>query len=204
MKTLSLLTACAVSYLAVSLSVSCGAAERPTFNKFTNDPRPDILPYWLHDWRTEYRRAYNRPRYVGGWIAHAIEPSSQEAMVWCEAKQLGLYRHPHAPPLCKQYYAPKSWERLETGPRPDFQNGSAGATSFGDFGSRSNPGALEAQFGGQAEMADTEWLHTDSPDSSRRETLSEVDSTQVPSIPVPLPDSSSKVRLVEDFLPETP
>jgi len=55
-----------------------------------------------------------------GWLAHIVEPSSQEAMVWCEAKQYGLYQKPHAPPMCKRYYAPRAWELLDTGPRPDF------------------------------------------------------------------------------------
>jgi len=97
------------------------AAERPTFNKQTCDPRPDILPYWLVDCSIgEYRRAYNRPRYVAGKLAHTFEPSSQEAMVWCEAKRAGLYAKPHMPPMCKRYYFPKPWEILDTGPRPDF------------------------------------------------------------------------------------
>lgn len=96
------------------------AAERPTFNKNTADPRPDILPYWLTDGHHEYRRLYNRPTYHGGWVAHLIEPTSQEAMVWCEAYQSGLYDKPHTGKHCKRYYGPKPWEILQTGPRPDF------------------------------------------------------------------------------------
>ena len=57
------------------------AAERPTFNK-TADPRPDILPHPFYYAHTEYRRAYNRPRYWSGWIADKIAANSQEAMVW--------------------------------------------------------------------------------------------------------------------------
>ena len=38
------------------------AAERPTFNSRTADPRPDILPYWLTNWQAEYRQIHNRPR----------------------------------------------------------------------------------------------------------------------------------------------
>jgi hypothetical protein len=96
------------------------AGERPTFNKDTCDPRPDILPYWLHDWHQDYRSVYNRPRYWPGRIAHTIEPTSQEAMVWCEANQMGLYNGRNCPPAFKQYYYPKPWEILQTGPRPDF------------------------------------------------------------------------------------
>jgi hypothetical protein len=104
----------------LGLCIHSSAAERPTFNKNTCDPRPDVLPYWLHSGHPEYRRAYNRPRHLTGWITYVIEPSSQEAMVWCEAKQLGLYRKPHAPPMYKKYYAPRAWELLDVGPRPDF------------------------------------------------------------------------------------
>jgi hypothetical protein len=101
-------------------TASSEAAERPTFNKNTADPRPDILPYWLTDGHDEYRKIYNRPRYHGGWVAHLIEPSSQEAMVWCEAYQSGLYDKPHTGKQLKRYYGPKPWEILQTGPRPDY------------------------------------------------------------------------------------
>lgn len=97
------------------------AGERPTFNKDTCDPRPDILPYWLTSWHTDYRREYNRPRYLSGKIAHAVEPTSQEAMVWCEANQMGLYDTCKHPPVYKSYNTPKPWEILATGPRPDFK-----------------------------------------------------------------------------------
>ncbi len=105
--------------LALGLIGHATAAERPTCNKDTCDPRPDILPSWLLDCQSSYRRDYNRPRYVAGWFAHLVEPSSLEAMVWCESKQLGLYDKPHQPPLCRYYCFPKPWERYQTGPRPD-------------------------------------------------------------------------------------
>ena len=95
------------------------AAERPTL-QHTRDPRPDILPHPIADAHVEYRRAYNRPRFVPGWIASWIAPSSQEAMVWEENLARGRYDGKHCPPLCKTYYAPKPWEVLLTGPRPDF------------------------------------------------------------------------------------
>lgn len=112
-----------IVHLSASLAISNDTLifdkDRPTFNKQTRDPRPDILPYWLTNLYPDYRRLYNRPTFIGGKIAHFIEPSSQEAMVWAEAKQLGLYHPHHQPPLYRKYYAPKPWQRLATGPRPD-------------------------------------------------------------------------------------
>ncbi|MBX3422988.1 MAG: hypothetical protein KF752_15645 [Pirellulaceae bacterium] len=106
-----------VAFGALACSASY-AAERPTFNKNTCDPRPDILPErWLDCW-DDYRSNHNRPRHFSGWLAHVIEPSSQEAMVWCEAKRLGLYQTKHSPPLCRRYMLPKPWEQLQTGPQP--------------------------------------------------------------------------------------
>ncbi len=107
--------------LSAMLAPNLLAGERPTFNKDTCDPRPDILPYWLTSWHTEYRREYNRPRYLSGKIAHAVEPTCQEAMVWCEANQMGLYDTCKHPPVYKSYNTPKPWEILATGPRPDFK-----------------------------------------------------------------------------------
>ena len=98
---------------------SVHAAERPTLNH-TGDPRPDILPHPFYDAHTEYRRAYNRPRDIPGWITHKIAPESLEAMVWCENVQAGNYERKHMPPMCKTYYYPKPWEAMLTGARPDF------------------------------------------------------------------------------------
>lgn len=95
------------------------AQERPTLN-VTCDPRPDILPSEWFNHPNEYRRVYNRPRYLTGKIAHAIAPTSQEAMVWCENYRAGVYSVKNAPPRYKRYFAPKPWEVLQTGARPDF------------------------------------------------------------------------------------
>ncbi|GIW98221.1 MAG: hypothetical protein KatS3mg111_1554 [Pirellulaceae bacterium] len=92
--------------------LSAMSAERPTLNHHTRDPRPDILVHPLYDAHVEYRRRYNRPRFLGGWIAHKIAPSSQEAMVWDENMAAGRYRDPHAPPVYKLYMYPKPWEVL--------------------------------------------------------------------------------------------
>ncbi len=93
--------------------------ERPTLND-TCDPRPNILPDQLYNHHTPYRRIYNRPRDVFGYIAHVIEPTSQEAMTWWENKCAGRYDTKNAPPMCKKYWYPKPWEALNVEPRPDF------------------------------------------------------------------------------------
>lgn len=98
---------------------SVHSAERPTLNH-TGDPRPDILPHPFYYAHTEYRREYNRPRDISGWIANKIAPSSLEAMVWNENVQAGNYDEKHMPPMYKRYCYPKPWEVLNTGPRPDF------------------------------------------------------------------------------------
>jgi len=108
--------------LFVVASTLSQAAERPTLNFHTADPRPDILPHPFYNAHTEYRRAYNRPRFLTGWLAAQIEPTSQEAMVWYENLQDGNYDRKHTPPVYKRYYYPKPWEVLQTGPRPDFPN----------------------------------------------------------------------------------
>jgi hypothetical protein len=98
------------------------AGERPTLNFHTADPRPDILPHPIYNAYTPFRLRYNRPRFLTGWLAAQIEPTSQEAMVWAENLQVGNYDRKHTPPMYKRYYYPKPWEVLLTGPRPDFPN----------------------------------------------------------------------------------
>ncbi len=105
-------------WLTMAIS-SLPAAERPTL-VHTADPRPDILPRPFYEAHTEYRRRYNRPRNVSGWIARWISPTSQEGMVWYENKQAGSYARHHMPPRYKQFFVPKPWEALQTSARPDF------------------------------------------------------------------------------------
>ena len=81
------------------------------------NPRPDLLPRGLYNAYVPYRKAYNRPTFLGGYAAHVIEPSSQEAMSWEENRTLHRYRT-HEPTPIKSYCYPKPWEVLETGPRP--------------------------------------------------------------------------------------
>ncbi len=93
--------------------------ERPTMN-VTCDPRPNILPDELYNHHTPYRRIYNRPQDLVGYIAHVVEPTSQEAMSWWENKCAGRYDTKHAAPMCKRYYYPKPWEALNVEPRADY------------------------------------------------------------------------------------
>lgn len=112
-----LLLVCGTAAL-IAATTSVHAAERFTLKK-TNDPRPDILPHPIYDAHVEYRRAYNRPRYIMGWLATKVAPSSQEAMSWHVNKRDGRYNKHHMPPLYKKYFYPKPWEVLATGARPD-------------------------------------------------------------------------------------
>lgn len=117
------------------------AAERITFKK-TCDPRPDILPHPIYDAHTEYRRAHNRPRYLTGWLASKIAPSSQEAMVWHENVCKGRYETHHAPPVYKRYFYPKPWEVLATGARPDTRN--VPSRNAANFSSQPEPEVSES------------------------------------------------------------
>lgn len=134
------------------------AAERPTLNHYDpRDPRPDILPHPFYYAHTEYRRAYNRPRDISGWIADKIAPTSQEAMVWAENVHAGNYDRKHMPPMYKRYCYPKPWEVLQTGPRPDFpsanRTNAADMIQLGTVGSRpSLPEAAAPGPSGQAEV----------------------------------------------------
>ncbi len=114
--------------LGTTLLAPAHGGERPTL-QHTCDPRPDILPYYLYYAHTEYRRKYNRPSYLGGWLSYKLSRTSQEAMVWEENLQAGNYVGKHQPPMYKRYFAPKPWEVLQTGARPDFAKPSTQLTS---------------------------------------------------------------------------
>jgi hypothetical protein len=82
------------------------------------DPRPDILPRnFINAW-VPYRKEYNRPTYLGGRIAATIEPTSQEAMSWCEHNSNGDYQCKR-PGCILHYNYPKPWEVLATEARPN-------------------------------------------------------------------------------------
>ena len=81
--------------------------------------RQDFLSHHLWNSHPEYRKVYNRPRYVAGYLAYKIEPSSQEAMAWQSNYCNGNYAN-HSGPSVPHYYYPKPWEALKTVARPDF------------------------------------------------------------------------------------
>ena len=81
------------------------------------EQRADLWGYPLYNAWVPYRKEMNRPRYIGGYIAHKIEPTSQEAMSWCEHHANGSY-HCHKPGYVKMYYYRKPWEVLPIDPRP--------------------------------------------------------------------------------------
>ncbi|XZE44300.1 hypothetical protein SH467x_003901 [Pirellulaceae bacterium SH467] len=81
--------------------------------------RKDIFSHRVWNAWPEYRATYNRPRYVGGHIAHIVEPTSQEAMAWKINKENGNYAN-HCGRYVPLYYYPKPWEALNTRARPDF------------------------------------------------------------------------------------
>ena len=68
-----------------------------------------------------YRRRYNRPSKIGGWLAYWTAPSSQEAMAWHNATHRGNYKK-KMPRTEMQYFYPKPWEALQIGPRVSKQN----------------------------------------------------------------------------------
>ena len=87
------------------------------------DPALQRQDLFLHNvWNSipEYRIVYNRPRYLTGYLAYKIEPSSQEAMAWQTNYCNGNYAN-HCGPYVPHYYYPKPWESLKTSSRPDIQ-----------------------------------------------------------------------------------
>jgi len=92
-------------------------------------PRVDVIGPLGNRLPPSYRRQMNRPTYLGGKMAHAIAPTSQEAMAWHQADHRGWYddhgvkglvNGKHCPPkrMTLQYFYPKPWEVLPVGPRP--------------------------------------------------------------------------------------
>jgi len=175
---LSAVLLCSAAFNAVLTDVH--SAERPTLNyaRDPRDPRPDILPIPFYYAHTEYRRAYNRPRDFAGWMAHKIEPTSQEAMVWSENVQAGNYDRKHMPPMCKTYYYPKPWEALLTGARPDFPR-------------PTNP-AQPART--QSQSSDVEAVEGEPVDGNPKE-MSDSESNRIPPVPVP----PAAVRFLPSF-----
>ena len=86
--------------------------------------RQDIFSHHIWNSLPEYRQVYNRPRFLSGYLAYKIEPSSQEAMAWQTNYCNGNYAN-HSGPHVPLYYYPKPWEALKTTARPDYQKPAA-------------------------------------------------------------------------------
>ncbi|MFG0290474.1 MAG: hypothetical protein ACF8CQ_20010 [Rhodopirellula sp. JB044] len=98
------------------------------WSKYEGSRRVDVIGPLGNRLPESYRRKYNRPTYIGGKIASKIEPSSQEAIAFQRAEELGLYDNngvkgalhgKHCPPqrVEQHYFYPKPWEVLAVGPR---------------------------------------------------------------------------------------
>lgn len=123
--TLSLLVACQASIL---------LAHHPDREHHRIWPRIDVIPPLGMNLPMEYRRRFNRPTHLGGWIAYQIEPTSQEAMAWHDATHQRAYQD-HRGRLEKHFFYPKPWEGLKIGPREsvlESPGSDYGATS-GDY-----------------------------------------------------------------------
>lgn len=124
-------TACRSSVLAGGIMAS-GILESPVLADGPHDflsgtyldpamQRPDLFPHTITSKIPEHRQVYNRPRYIPGWIAYKIEPSSQEAMAWQTNYCNGNYRN-HAGAYVPVYNYPKPWEAMNTRARPDTKS----------------------------------------------------------------------------------
>jgi hypothetical protein len=113
--------------LAVLMSSLCGiiwisnaGAHHPDREHQRIWPRIDVIPPLGYHLPMEYRRRFNRPTKVGGWIAYHIEPTSQEAMAWHDATHQRAYSD-HRGRIEKHYFYPKPWEGLQLGSRQSSQ-----------------------------------------------------------------------------------
>lgn len=113
--------------------------------------RPNFFPRTIINSIPEYRQVYNRPRYVPGWIAHVIEPSSQEAMAWETNYCNGNYQN-HRGPCIPMYMYAKPWESLNTCGR----GGSRDDTSF-PAGVASTLGSAEEHVRGNRTVPQQNW-----------------------------------------------
>ncbi|MGB7345333.1 MAG: hypothetical protein WBD20_14050, partial [Pirellulaceae bacterium] len=69
------------SFTLIGLS-GTAAAHHPDRECQEVRPRVDVIGPIGNRLRPSYRRELNRPRYLGGKLAYAIAPTSQEAIVW--------------------------------------------------------------------------------------------------------------------------
>lgn len=78
-------------------------------------PYIDVIPPIGKRLPLDYRRRYNRPKYICGMLAYLTEPTSQEAMAWHKAVHRGSYQTKMRTEM--RYFYPKPWEVMQIGPR---------------------------------------------------------------------------------------
>ena len=101
----------------ISCVASTGVAHFPDRdNKIVRPQFPGLIGPLGNRLPPSYRRRYNRPTNIGGYLAYLAAPSSQEAMAWHKATHRGNYRN-KMPRTEMQYFYPKPWEVLTVGPR---------------------------------------------------------------------------------------
>ena len=112
----------------LSASIEVSAHHPGDHGPVTVWPRIDVIGPIGNRLPPSYRRQMNRPTYLGGKIAHAIAPTSQEAMAWHRAEHRGWYddngvkglmhgKHCPAQRKTLHYFYPKPWQVLPVGPR---------------------------------------------------------------------------------------
>jgi hypothetical protein len=112
-----------ISFVAFLLATSTCVWSGDVLSGTYLDPalqRKDFFSHSIWNSIPEYRSVYNRPRFMSGYLANKIEPSSQEAMAWRTNYCNGNYAN-HAPGYVPQYNYPKPWGALQTTARPNTQ-----------------------------------------------------------------------------------
>ena len=94
-----------LSLLIVGMAPLAGA-HHPDREHHPVWPRIDLIPPLGYNLPMGYRRRFNRPTKIGGWIAYHIAPSSQEAMAWHDAAHQNAYSD-HRGRLEKHFFCTK-------------------------------------------------------------------------------------------------
>lgn len=112
------MAALACGLLNFGLAAPAARAQWPHWKDKVVRPNIDLIPPLGNHLPPSYASRYNRPKYLTGKLMYTIEPSSQEAMAWQRARNLGYYAN-HAPRMETRYLYRKPWEALGPGPRPN-------------------------------------------------------------------------------------